>query len=65
MAGDDHESKSYSCRQWGAGWDSLAFLINVVAANYFATTGADFGICWNEKSQLDGYVVFEHGMFKP
>jgi hypothetical protein len=28
---------------------------------FFAATGADFGICWNDRSSLDGCVVFEHG----
>jgi hypothetical protein len=28
---------------------------------FFAASGADFGICWNERSPLDGCVVFEHG----
>lgn len=28
---------------------------------YFAATGSDYGICWNEKSPLDGMITFEHG----
>lgn len=28
---------------------------------YFAALGADFGICWNEESPLDGNITFEHG----
>lgn len=28
---------------------------------YFAAAGADYGVCWNEKSPLDGCVTFEHG----
>lgn len=27
---------------------------------YFAATGSDFGICWNEKSPLDGQLSWEH-----
>lgn len=29
--------------------------------SFFAALGADFGICWNEASPLDGNVSFEHG----
>lgn len=29
--------------------------------HFFAASGADFGICWNQKSPMDGCVVFEHG----
>lgn len=28
---------------------------------YFAATGADFGICANPASPLDGSITFEHG----
>lgn len=28
---------------------------------FFAATGGDFGLCWNEKSMHDGQIVFEHG----
>jgi hypothetical protein len=28
---------------------------------FFAAVGTDFGICWNEKSNLDGCITFEHG----
>lgn len=28
---------------------------------FFAATGMDYGICWNEKSPLDGCISFEHG----
>lgn len=28
---------------------------------FFAALGADFGICWNEASPLDGSIAFEHG----
>lgn len=28
---------------------------------FFAATGSDYGICWNEHSPMDGLVVFEHG----
>lgn len=28
---------------------------------FFAAAGADYGVCWNEKSPLDGCVTFEHG----
>lgn len=28
---------------------------------WFAAAGADYGICFNEKSPLDGMVTFEHG----
>jgi hypothetical protein len=28
---------------------------------FFAASGSDYGICWNEKSPLDGMIVFEHG----
>lgn len=28
---------------------------------YFAATGSDYGICWNEKSPMDGMVCQEHG----
>lgn len=29
--------------------------------HYFAALGADYGLCWNKKSPLDGCVTFEHG----
>ena len=29
--------------------------------SFFAALGADFGICWNEASPLDGCISFEHG----
>ncbi len=28
---------------------------------FFAALGADFGICWNQDSPLDGCISFEHG----
>jgi hypothetical protein len=28
---------------------------------FFAASGLDFGICWNQRSPRDGCVVFEHG----
>lgn len=28
---------------------------------FFAASGADFGVCWNVVSPMDGLVVFEHG----
>lgn len=28
---------------------------------FFAATGADYGICWNEQSPQDGCICFEHG----
>ena len=28
---------------------------------FSAMVGGDFGICWNEKSPLDGCIIFEHG----
>ena len=28
---------------------------------FFAALGADYGICWNEASPLDGSIAFEHG----
>ena len=31
------------------------------ACKYFAALGTDYGLCWNEKSPLDGCVTFEHG----
>lgn len=29
--------------------------------SFFAALGADYGICWNEASPLDGCISFEHG----
>ncbi len=28
---------------------------------FFAAYGSDYGVCCNEKSPLDGMIVFEHG----
>ena len=28
---------------------------------FAAMSGADFGICWNKDSPLDGCIIFEHG----
>ena len=28
---------------------------------FFAAFGADYGVCWNAESPMDGMIVFEHG----
>lgn len=28
---------------------------------FMAALGADYGICWNERSPMDGMIIFEHG----
>lgn len=29
--------------------------------DFFAAFGADYGVCWNAESPMDGLIVFEHG----
>lgn len=42
--------------------DKDGYILNQCGGcRYFAALGSDYGICWNEKSPLDGMVAFEHG----